>query len=464
MSKDPQNGINRAGDVKIEELVLVSSDNRVIDLSEFLVELNIYEDIFSNYMRGNIVITDSRNLIEKLNIHGEEIIIVKVRTPSLDETSVIKKTFRTYKISDRKVVRDNNTQNYVIHFVSAELFVDVLLPLFIPFEGDIDAIVERIFDEYIATNTQYDISQDKTSLTVKPDLSPLIILNKPSNRVKFVSPGWSPFKCINWLATKSIPEQGTAKSYLFFESSKAFYFGSIEYIFQNAVETNNIIGRYTVAASNITGDNNEKNLMREYFLAKEVNLVSSVDQIQNYTNGYLANRLVYLDVYNKEYNLIDYDYVEEYKAQYHTSGDGENAIPTFSNESFRNFATNISFYPKNPKLYDNFTDNVNEKMDVIYGNRKSSLLDLSNIRMNIEVPGRTDVEVGRLLYFIFPGLGGREEADKNMVNQDTLYSGYYLITAINHKINRHEHSMTMEIVKDSLNVENISVSKSKTKK
>ena len=56
-------------------------------------------------------------------------------------------------------------------------------------------------------------------------------------------------------------------------------------------------------------------------------------------------------------------------------------------------------------------------------------------------------------------LGGKEEADKSFVQQDTLYSGYYLITAINHKINRHEHTMTMEIVKDSLNVNNLSAKK-----
>jgi len=459
MSKNNPNSINRAGDVRIEKLTLISSDNKSIDLSEFLIELNIYEDIFSNYLQGNIVLTDSRNLIEKLNIHGEEVLLIKVRTPSLDETSVIKKTFRTFKISDRKIVRDNNTQNFIIHFVSAELYVDVLLPLFVPFEGDIDTVVENIFTNYIATNTQFEISEEKNEAKVEPDLSPFIILNSSSNRVKFVSPGWSPFKCINWLATKAIPKDGNAKNFLFFESSKAFYFGSIEYIFKNAIETNNIIGTYTIAASNLIGKDDKKDLSREYFLAKDVEMVNTVDQIQNFTNGFLANRLLFLDVHNKIYNVIDYDYVEEYKSQFHTSGKGDDAIPPFSTNSLRNFATNISFYPKNPKLFNDFTDNINEKMDVIYGNRKSSMLDLSNIRMNITVPGRTDIEVGRLLYFLYPSLGGKEEADKNMVQQDSLYSGYYLITAINHKVNRQEHTMTMEIVKDSLNVNNLSAKK-----
>lgn len=456
MAKDFQEGVTRAGDVRIEQLILVASNNTVIDLSEFLVELNIYEDMFSNYMHGNIVITDSRNLIEKLNIHGEEVIILKIRTPTLDEVSVIKKTFRTYKISDRKIVRDNNTQNFVIHFISAELYLDVLLPLFTPFEGDIDSVVEEIFTNYIATAREFELGETEKNIKIKENLSPLVILNSSSNRVKFVSPGWSPFRCINWLASKAIPKDGNSKNFLFFESSKSYYFGSVEFILKNAYENNNIIGYYSIAASNLTGADNRKDLGREYFLAKNVEMVSTVDQIKNFTNGYLANRLVYLDVYNKEYDLVDYDYVDEYKAQFHTSGDGEKAVPPFSSNSLRNFATNISFYPKNPKLFDGFADNINEKMNVIYGNRKSSMLDLTNLKMHIEVPGRTDVEVGRVLYFIYPSLEAKDESDKNTVKQDTLYSGYYLITAIHHRINKHQHSMIMEIVKDSLLVNNLS--------
>lgn len=456
MSKDFQEGLTRAGDIRIEQLILVASDNTTIDLSEFLVELNIYEDIFNNYLHGNIVITDSRNLIEKLNIHGEEVLIIKLRTPSLDETSVIKKTFRTYKISDRKIVRDNNTQNYVIHFVSAELYLDVLLPLFTPFEGDIDTVVENIFTNFIATAREFEIDKTENAIKVKDSLSPLVILNSASNRVKFVSPGWSPFKCINWLASKAIPKDGNAKNFLFFETSKSFYFGSIEYIFKNAIENNNIIGFYSISVSNLTGADNRKDLAREFFLAKDVDMISTVDQIKNFTNGFLANRLLHLDVHNKIYDVVDYDYVEEYQAQFHTSGKGDKALPPFSNNSLRNYATNISFYPKNPKLFDNFTDNVNEKMNVIYGNRKSSLLDLSNIKMNITVPGRTDIEVGRMLYFIYPELGSKETSDANLVKQDSLYSGYYLITAIHHKVNRHEHVMSMEIVKDSLYVNKLS--------
>lgn len=449
MSEDT---INKAGSVKIEELKLISNKNTIFDLTEFVVELNIYEDMFSNFMYGNMVVSDSRNLIENAPIIGEEYLVVKVVTPTFK--SKISKTFRVFRISDRNIVRDNNTQTFVLHFASIELFYDILLPLFVPFEGDITSVVGEIFSNYIATSREYQISESSDEIKEIETETPLVVLNDSANKVKFVSPGWTPFKCINWLATKAIPKDGKAKNFLFFESNKAFYFGSIEHIYKEVVENDFYIGTYFLSASNIRDGDNTPDINREYFIAKDLEMIETTDHIKNYTNGYLANRLITLDVYNKEYKVNDYDHVKEYKNQFHTSGAGLVAKPTFTSDSLRNFATNISFYPVNPKLFNDFPDNVNEKMGEIYGNRKSSMLDLTNIKMNITVPGRTDVEVGRMLYFSYPALGPSSQEDNIDNKEDEQYSGYYLITAIHHKINKVDHSMTMEIVKDSLYLKN----------
>jgi hypothetical protein len=98
-------------------------------------------------------------------------------------------------------------------------------------------------------------------------------------------------------------------------------------------------------------------------------------------------------------------------------------------------------------------------MGEIHGNRLSSMLELTNIKMNMTVPGRTDAEVGRLIYFEYPSMGGKSESDTGSTAQDKLYSGYYLITAIHHKVNKFEHQMVMEVIKDSLFVDQESIEK-----
>ena len=454
-----EQGLQRAGEVRIEQLKLINARDEVIDLSEFVVELNLYEDLFKSYLHGNIVITDSRNIIDQFNIHGEEFLNIKLRTPSFPDNQVIEKTFRVYKLSDRTIVRDKNTQNFVLHFISIEFFYDVSLPLFVPFEGTITDVAGRIFSDFIATSRNFNVSESDNTVSENPKGTDLIIINESSNKVKFISPGWSPLKCINWLASKAIPKDGTAKNFIFFESNKNFYFGTLENIFRDAHENKNYLARYFISASNVREDKSSQNVAREMFLAKDVEMIETTDYIKNYTNGYLGNRLIYLDVYSKEYQLIDYDHTTNYEKQFHSSGKGTEAKPVFNKDTFKNFATNISFYPKNPKLFDDYQDNINEKMGEIHGNRLSSMLELTNIKMNMTVPGRTDAEVGRLIYFEYPSMGAQEPGDTESSAQDKLYSGYYIISAIHHRITKMEHEMIMEVIKDSLYVDKESDSK-----
>lgn len=441
-----QDSLQKAGEVVIESLKLLSVNSTLTDLDEFLIELNLYEDMFTNFMRGEIALSDSRNLIQSLPIIGEEYLLLRFRTPTFP--AAIEKTFRVVQITDRKVVRDNNTQTFILHFVSQELIADILLPIYKSFEGSIDDVAIDIFTNFLMMNREYETNSDESILKEIEIVTPLKVITETENKVKFVSPGWSPFKCINWLASKAIPKEGKACNFLFFESNKSFYFGSIESIFDFTNKNKSFIGTYTISASNIKGIGNDT-LNREFFLTESVDMVSTTDHIKNYTNGYLASRLITLDVFNKVYELVDYDHTTEYINYIHSSG--ENAIPIFAKDSLRNPAASVHFYPVNPKLFNNFSGNISEKITQIYGNRKSSLLELTNLKLNINVPGRTDVEVGSMLRFSYPELGPQD--DPNTKNEDLQYSGYYIITAIRHKItktNTIEHRMIMEITKDSL--------------
>jgi hypothetical protein len=58
------------------------------------------------------------------------------------------------------------------------------------------------------------------------------------------------------------------------------------------------------------------------------------------------------------------------------------------------------------------------------------------------------------MYFSYPAISPKDSTDTNETQEDTNYSGYYLITAIRHKVSKMNHSMVMEIVKDSLTTDN----------
>jgi hypothetical protein len=53
-----EQGLQRAGEVRIEQLKLINARDEVIDLSEFVVELNIFEDLFKKELTFELQLND----------------------------------------------------------------------------------------------------------------------------------------------------------------------------------------------------------------------------------------------------------------------------------------------------------------------------------------------------------------------------------------------------------------------
>lgn len=434
------------GAVEIERLQLVSTRGIVVDLDDYLVELNIYEDIFAPALNGTIILSDKLNLIEKLPIVGEELLLIKLTTPTFVDS--IEKTFRVVKITDKNVVLGQNAHLYTLHFVSQEMALDVNAPIFKSFEGSIDDVIVEIFEDYVAMSRN--LEEDKKTLVESAADTPLKILTETKNKVKFVSPGWSAFRCINWLASKSIPKEGKACNFLFWESNKCFYFASMETIFTEVNENKKYAGVYYHTPNNIrTGA--ERDVVKEMFITESVETILTVDHLKNYQSGYLSNRLIELDLVNKKYTEIDYDHTEKFYDYYHMSGKTQKeALPFFAKETMKNPTCSISYYPKHEKLFNDIEENVNEVYKDIHGNRLSNLLELDNFKIQITVPGRTDMEVGQMIYLYYPLISPTDQTDAKKEKLDPFLTGAYLITAIRHQINATRHKMIMELTKDSM--------------
>jgi hypothetical protein len=443
MSDAIQDGIQSPGEISIDELVLVSSKGS-IPLNDYLVELNIFESIFNNVLSGDVLLSDSRNLIKTLEIKGEELLIVKVHTPGLD--SVINKTFRVTSVEDRSIIRDQNTQLYKLKFISQEALVDTLTPLYLPFKGNIEDIIKKIFKDNleIPRTLYYDADNG-----VKQNQTPteLISFGQTENLVKFVSPGWTPLECINWLSKKALPKSGKACNFLFWETNGAFYFGSVEKLF----EAGKSIGKYNYAATSVSRGTDS--VEEKMSLIQSVNILNGLDHLASLDNGYFASKIISVDYIKKKRDIKEYDHVTEFPNYKHVAG-STNPQPMFSPQNVvRNLNSHIRVYPKHPGIHTGVQDNYNEKMGDIYGNRLSNMLDLNTLKLDITIYGRTDIEAGRIMEINFPDISPTSEEDITSEHLDNKYSGNYLITSIHHKINIVKHMMTMEVIRDSLTPE-----------
>ena len=68
-------------------------------------------------------------------------------------------------------------------------------------------------------------------------------------------------------------------------------------------------------------------------------------------------------------------------------------------------------------------------------------------KINITVPGRTDYTVGQKIAVVLYRVEPASKKDKDLT--DKMFSGYYLIAAINHVINKEKHECYMELIKES---------------
>lgn len=450
------NSPQTAGDIKIKEIVIIDRKGNETDIQALMIELNIFEDIFSSTLYGNLHLSDGLNLIEKLPIIGEEYIRIEVQSPGFEEDEIIQKTFRVYSISNRMIIKDDRMQQYVINFVSQEAFVDTLSPLSKTFSGRVDSLVERIFVDYL--QVPRNLYGDNGTITSSEDSTSLLLVDETKNDITFTSPRWTPIKCINWLCSRSVPKKSNGCNLLFFETNKYFMFGSIEQLISRQLESNLITEHYIHAPNNIRGadkrDNRfnykKQNIDKEYRIVESFTIENNFDVLQNLQNGYYASKLYKFDVINKDYQWFDFDYVNEFYEYAHleTTNNGSGGA-FFTNQTARTPDSKIIFYPSHPELYSGITNNANDIIETTMQNRISLLNDLNNYKIHVVVPGRTDIEVGNVVRFDFPAINEKSIATTSDEAVDKYLGGLYLITAIRHKITYGKHVMLMELIKDS---------------
>ena len=111
------------GEFRLEEALVTSPTGEVTDLMTDLqiVEINLFESLIRNTISGSIIVVDTRNVVVKLPIIGQEDLSLKIVTPSLKKKEDIldftENTFFIHKIAKREEV-SVGAQTYELSFVS----------------------------------------------------------------------------------------------------------------------------------------------------------------------------------------------------------------------------------------------------------------------------------------------------------------------------------------------------------
>ena len=112
-----------AGDVNIEKVSITTSSGFTQEITNQVVGLQIFEDLFSPFITGSLIIKDSLDLLNLFPFSGEEFLQLRVSTPTL-KGSKIDGNFYIFKMADREIVGDRSVV-YELHFITQEAVIDL---------------------------------------------------------------------------------------------------------------------------------------------------------------------------------------------------------------------------------------------------------------------------------------------------------------------------------------------------
>lgn len=463
---DNSKSLSNPGDVTFKTVEIQSVNGDVLDIKSFVVELNIYEDIFSNALQGVLMIVDSKELLSGLPLVGDELLNLWIQTPSFGDgyEESIKKTFSIYSIKNRMLNADRE-QMYSLYFCSMEAVSDNVTQVSKKYEGTTDEIADKLYTEFLKQKRCFGGIDNK-------DETPMIIADTPhEGKIAFVANMWSPFRCLNYVAQRSIGAKQKGPSFLFYETKMGFYFTSIDNLIKNQLDASSIYAEYVFLPKpvdptiELTDDETlhtvKPGLDKGFSTVSDIRFSEQVDILKSQDNGRFASTTTVFDIMIKEATNRPHDYSYSYPDIIHMENYRvENGKATFDEKAKDNmtYPANVTrsalskrfFRPVHRKVLTTSDDELLDYApDKWLGMRQSVLEDISGLRMHITVPGRTDAEVGKIINFKYPKVGdGADKSDPK--NQwDPFLSGVWMITAIHHKISPVAHNMILEIAKDS---------------
>lgn len=416
------NELRFAGDVSIEKCDIFTSGGIRQDIAAQVIAITLYEDIFSPFISGSLTVRESFDLVNLFPFVGEEMVEIEIVTPTLEETKNIRGTFYIYKMTDRVLLGDKLVA-YVLHFISPEAIIDLNKKISKVYSGTPEEIIKSLLTDNV------------NGLQTKKE-----IFVEPSNKqIKFISNFWSPSKCINWVTDNAV-NKNDAPNYVFFENRYGFYFISLDTLYTNGLYQSFTKDGYT--RDSLSNGRDARNVSEDFRRIDAVTIPVGYDYMSKLRGGMYSSKLISYDLNRKVYNSKNYNIREKYEKLNHLNPNkliGDNAI-------FRANSLIVN-YPRDNANFSGFNDATNYK----YAQERISLINLAQAsKIEITVPGRSDYTVGQKVSVTLNKIQPTSESDDAQDMVDKMFSGYYIISAINHYVTRERHECHMELIKDSL--------------
>ena len=457
-----ETGAQYAGDFEVTELRMTLSDgNAVLNMDKdfILVEINIFESLFSHSITGSIIVADTREIISKGAFMGQETLTLKIQTPSPDfrknvypddeTTKLIDFTdapLKIHKIPVRSSI-SSGTQLYELQFISDHAFVNA---------------TKRVSKSYVQNKSN--IGEMVKDLLLNELKVPSKLLQNPNgvsnieetlgSRSLLVQNA-NPLAFITRLTKEAISKKNNSSEYVFYANKNGIHFKTLQSLFDREPRGLFHSGDVGFDVRDTDFDNDSGKIVQNFRRILNFELLQEHDLLLNTHGGMIGGKVVEHNLYRKKLETKTFDYFDDkdYNKRQRVNNErvyNKDAVGASSDEITN---TNISVISnsKNKTEQDMWFElkktPSQRKLTIL--RRQSKFLELSKgISIKMETHGYTALTVGDMVFVNLQSIGG-DDSDP-AVNK--LFSGEYLVKTLRHKFSypTKTHTMGMVVVKDGL--------------
>jgi len=418
-----------------EEIILEANDqSQDIDIRAGVTSIDYYEDIFSPTITAQIVVFNTGDTIEGkdgklqsiyngLPLRGGERLSLKISPNSEDNAGLnFSENYKDYLYvsSITNVLTQQQKEAFTLNLVSRETITNetIRVPIKFPTSSTIDVSVEKILKDYLKTEKNMDI--DKTS-----------------NAYGFIGNMRKPFNILVWLASKGVPEEGTA-GFVFFQTQDGYHFKSLDTLINQEPKATYT---YNEVALSSTERNNDLNILR-YSTNK------NQDLLEKLRLGAYSSYVATFDPSTSRFNLPQESQftLSKYKSKTKNLG-RELELPSVSQDS----ETSLGEIPSRimTMVIDRGvlekgvkTDKNADPMEY----QAQAIMKYNTLftqELHMQVPLNTNLKAGDVIKCEFPKTStGSEEYDDEQ-------SGLYLIKELCHHFDDKKSETSMKLLRDT---------------
>ena len=406
---------------RIKELKINSKTGVEYDISGLYEELNIFDSILQPCITGSILIKDSVGLTHNLLFDGNEFLMLHIGKSNDDELD-IKRLFRIYKQTNRKIV-NQNTESYILHFVSEEFIQSKLTRVSQAYQSTFSEAALRVMKDYLkAPENKLSKGKFDPSLGVRD----------------IIIPNLHPIEAILWMAKNAVDEE-MIPGFVFFENIFGYNFTSL----------GSLLKQKSIVNINFYPKNlNSSDEIKNFLGARHFEVVQQFDLITNLENGVYGGKFQGYDPETHSFMERVFKYSDiNHPRNPENSAPSVGSIRTSEGTTMTShfdssivYSTTNILSSLNSSIQENDPESLQKRYDYenVLFQRRSIFSYLFSQRVKLVVPGNFLVSSGSNVFLNIPKFSQKTPDSDNL---DRSLYGSYLIIAARHILtpdNKHE--------------------------